>query len=101
MPALRGDLDPRERRATAGREAGMKLSLIDRVLIVRAEEAMRAFTKASFEEVQIAGRVGRYACCVPGCDRKVRILGGPCKKHWRLRHKGRKRMSDPLGTVRR
>lgn len=71
----------------------MALSLVDRILIQRTQEAMEAFDRREFQEGTT--RRAWLRCPAPGCT--VSTNGGPCKKHWRMRQA----MSEGPGKVRR
>lgn len=76
----------------------MSLSLVDRLLIQRTQEVMERFSKADFAESRNLGaaRPATGCCPAPGCTTPTH--GGPCKKHWRMRHKA---MSEGGGKTRR
>lgn len=80
----------------------MSLSPLDRLLIQRTQETMDRFSKTDFVETRNLGaaRPATGMCPAPGCTTPTR--GGPCKKHWRMRHGGgASGMSEGGGKTRR
>jgi hypothetical protein len=63
------------------------LSQIDRLLIQRCEETMRAFTRGDFRERRGGARPTKHTCPVNGCKRRTRAHNKCCKKHWRHQHR--------------